>query len=373
MNTQKEFLEALEEELRFLKGQEINEILKHYRDKINTEIDYGTLEEKVIKNLPDPKDIAHDIYKTRGISYLEIQKKKYRRKEIAKAVFSGIIIALMVMLFVASTIYVGSASIKIASLTGYIFSFKSILDILITLLIIVFLELTIVVLYIFLIDLFYVIISSFLTSILKAIKKTYKPHYKFQDFTINGFFKNKLKGKNILLILLLSFIGTTFVLSGVSAITIHGRTREEYYSGKVDLNIIKKVKESVNIPVIGNGDITDEESALKMFEYTGVDGIMIGRGAMGNPWIFEQIEYYLKTGEKFQKPTNQQKYEILKKHIQLDIKEKGEVIALNEMRKHISWYTKNMKDSSTFRDQINHTNNKERLMELIEKYFKENN
>lgn len=219
MNTQKEFLEALEEELRFLKGQEINEILKHYRDKINTEIDYGTLEEKVIKNLPDPKDIAHDIYKTRGISYLEIQKKKYRRKEIAKAVFSGIIIALMVMLFVASTIYVGSASIKIASLTGYIFSFKSILDILITLLIIVFLELTIVVLYIFLIDLFYVIISSFLTSILKAIKKTYKPHYKFQDFTINGFFKNKLKGKNILLILLLSFIGTTFVLSGVSAIT----------------------------------------------------------------------------------------------------------------------------------------------------------
>ena len=161
--------------------------------------------------------------------------------------------------------------------------------------------------------------------------------------------------------------------AGVSAITIHGRTREEYYSGKVDLDIIKKVKESVNIPVIGNGDITDEESALKMFEYTGVDGIMIGRGAMGNPWIFEQIEYYLKTGEKFQKPTNQQKYEILKKHIQLDIKEKGEVIALNEMRKHISWYTKNMKDSSTFRDQINHTNNKERLMELIEKYFKENN
>ena len=161
--------------------------------------------------------------------------------------------------------------------------------------------------------------------------------------------------------------------AGVSAITIHGRTREEYYSGKVDLDIIKKVKESVNIPVIGNGDITDEESALKMFEYTGVDGIMIGRGAMGNPWIFEQIEYYLKTGEKFQKPTNQQKYEILKKHIQLDIKEKGEVIALNEMRKHIACYTKNMKDSSTFRDQINHTNNKERLMELIEKYFKENN
>jgi len=157
--------------------------------------------------------------------------------------------------------------------------------------------------------------------------------------------------------------------AGASLITIHGRTREEYYSGKVDLDIIKKVKESVSIPVIGNGDIVDEESALKMFEYTGVDGIMIGRGAMGNPWIFEQIEHYLKTGEKLSRPTNQQKYEILKKHIELAIREKGEVVALKEMRKHISCYTKNMKDASSFRDEINHTENKEKVMELIKKYF----
>lgn len=160
--------------------------------------------------------------------------------------------------------------------------------------------------------------------------------------------------------------------AGVSAITIHGRTREEYYGGKADLDIIKKVKESVSIPVIGNGDVTDEESALKMFEYTGVDGIMIGRGAMGNPWIFRQIEHYLRTGEKLPRPTNQEKYEILKRHIELDIKEKGETVALNEMRKHISWYTKNMKDSSAFRNEINHTDNKERLMELIKNYFEEN-
>ena len=161
--------------------------------------------------------------------------------------------------------------------------------------------------------------------------------------------------------------------NGIAAITIHGRTRDEFYSGKADLDIIKKVKESVSIPVIGNGDVIDEESAKHMLEYTGVDGIMIGRGAMGNPWIFEQIEHYLRTGEKLQKPTNQQKYEILKEHIELDIREKGEKVALNEMRKHISWYTKNMKDSSSFRNEINHIDNKDTLMEVIKKYFESNN
>lgn len=160
--------------------------------------------------------------------------------------------------------------------------------------------------------------------------------------------------------------------NGVSAIIIHGRTRDEFYSGKADLDIIKKIKESVSIPVIGNGDVVDEETAKYMFEYTGVDGIMIGRGAMGNPWIFEQIEHYLRTGEKLPKPTSQQKYDILKEHIELDIKEKGESIALNEMRKHISWYTKNMKDSSSFRNEINHIDNKEILMQVIKKYFESN-
>ena len=157
--------------------------------------------------------------------------------------------------------------------------------------------------------------------------------------------------------------------NGISAITIHGRTRDEFYSGRADLDIIKKVKESVNIPVIGNGDVVDEESAKYMFEYTGVDGIMIGRGTMGNPWIFEQIQHYLKTGEKLSSPTNQEKYEILKEHIELDILYKGEAIALNETRKHIAWYTKNMPNSSTFRNEINHIENKEILMEKIKEYF----
>ena len=157
--------------------------------------------------------------------------------------------------------------------------------------------------------------------------------------------------------------------NGISAITVHGRTKSQYYSGKANLDIIKQVKQSVKIPVIGHGDIIDEETALNMFEYTGVDGIMIGRGTMGNPWIFKQIKYYLKTGEKLPKPSNAEKYEILKEHIELDIKEKGEVVALNEMRKHIAWYTKNMPESSGFRDKVNHINNVKELMDCVEKYF----
>jgi putative TIM-barrel protein, nifR3 family len=157
--------------------------------------------------------------------------------------------------------------------------------------------------------------------------------------------------------------------AGVSAITIHGRTRTEMYSGKVDLDIIKKVKESVKIPVIGNGDIVDEESALKMFEYTGVDGIMIGRGTFGNPWIFERIKYYLETGEKLPLVTNEEKLRVIKKQIQLELDNKPEVTAIREMRKHIAWYTKNMPNSSEFRCEINKIEDKEQLMEIVEDYF----
>ena len=157
--------------------------------------------------------------------------------------------------------------------------------------------------------------------------------------------------------------------NGISAITIHGRTRDEFYSGRADLDIIKEVKESVNIPVIGNGDVIDEESAKYMFEYTGVDGIMIGRGTMGNPWIFEQIQHYLETGDKLPSPTNQEKYEILKEHIELDIRYKGEAVALNEMRKHIAWYTKNMPNSSSFRNYINKINTIDELISVIKEYF----
>jgi len=158
--------------------------------------------------------------------------------------------------------------------------------------------------------------------------------------------------------------------AGVSAITIHGRTRDEFYSGKADLEIIKKVKQAVNIPVIGNGDIKDEESALEMFEKTGVDGIMIGRAALGNPWLFEKIIHYLKTGEKLADRPLKEKLELIKRHLDLEIKEKGEYTAIREFRKHIAYYTKNLPNSSSFRNSVNKLESQKDFIQKIDEYFK---
>lgn len=155
---------------------------------------------------------------------------------------------------------------------------------------------------------------------------------------------------------------------GISAITIHGRTRSEFYTGKADWDIIKEVKDSVKIPVIGNGDIVDEETAYQMFEKTGVDGIMIGRGSFGNPWIFRNIKHFLNTGEKLPSPTNSERLNIIKEHIDLAVEEKGE-IAIKELRKHIAWYTKNLKNSSEFRNSINMIETKEQLIKTLNEYF----
>jgi tRNA-dihydrouridine synthase B len=157
--------------------------------------------------------------------------------------------------------------------------------------------------------------------------------------------------------------------AGISAITIHGRTREEYYSGTADWQIIKKVKEAVNIPVIGNGDIRGKEDAVRMFEETNVDGIMIGRASIGNPWIFEEVVNYL-SGNMQRSVTNEERLNVILEHINLEIQEKGESTAIKEMRKHLAYYIRNTKDASKLREKINKIDNKEELVDCLNEYFK---
>ena len=155
--------------------------------------------------------------------------------------------------------------------------------------------------------------------------------------------------------------------NGAAAVAVHGRTREQYYSGKADWDIIKAVKEAVSIPVIGNGDVFTPQDAKNMLEYTKCDAIMIGRAAQGNPWIFQRINHYINTGEMLPEVTTEQKVEKALRHARMLIEYKGEYIGVREMRKHISWYMKGIKGAAEHREKINRANSYNEIEQLLQK------
>lgn len=151
--------------------------------------------------------------------------------------------------------------------------------------------------------------------------------------------------------------------SGAAAVAVHGRTREQYYSGAADWDIIAKVKAAVSIPVLGNGDVTDADSAKRMLSRTGCDGVLIGRAAQGNPWIFREITAALDGREIPQRPSREEIYDMIVKHAMLSKEYKGEYIAVREMRKHMAWYTTGFPHSSQLRRKINEMETMEQLVE----------
>ena len=158
--------------------------------------------------------------------------------------------------------------------------------------------------------------------------------------------------------------------AGASAIAVHGRTRSQGYSGVVDLDIIKKVKENVTIPVIGNGDITDIDSAKEMLDYTGCDAIMIGRGVLGNPWLIKEIVSYTNEGVILRKPTYQQKIEMCFKHLDYLLKIKPEKVAVLEMRSHIAWYLKGLPGNVEIKNEVFKAKTSVELEKILNNYLK---
>ncbi len=153
--------------------------------------------------------------------------------------------------------------------------------------------------------------------------------------------------------------------AGAAAVAVHGRTREQYYSGKADWDIIRQVKEAVSIPVIGNGDVTSPQKADVLVRQTGCDGIMIARGAEGNPWIFSEMIHWEETGELPSRPDKDEIREMMLKHARLQLKYKGEFCGIREMRKHVAWYTKGLKGAARLREKVNAVESLEELENLL--------
>jgi len=156
--------------------------------------------------------------------------------------------------------------------------------------------------------------------------------------------------------------------AGIAAVAIHGRTREQFYSGFADWDIIRQVKSSVSIPVFGNGDIRSPQDAERMFNETGCDGVMVGRGAQGNPWLFRQIKHYFQTGETLGAPALEERIQVLLRHVEMLIALKGEYIAIREMRSHAAWYTKGLPKSAELRLKFNQAVTKEDFITIMNEF-----
>lgn len=159
--------------------------------------------------------------------------------------------------------------------------------------------------------------------------------------------------------------------AGAAAIAVHGRTREQYYSGWADWEIIRRVKEAVSIPVIGNGDVVCARDAKRMMEETGCDGVMIGRAARGNPWIFREVKAYLETGTVPPRPEMEEIKEMMLRHAGLQLSFRGAYTGIREMRKHVAWYTAGLPNSAKLRGRINEMESLEEMEKLLDEYFKE--
>lgn len=198
------------------------------------------------------------------------------------------------------------------------------------------------------------LVEEILTALVKAIHKpvTVKIRKGFNDADVNAVEIAKIAEA-----------------CGVAAIAVHGRTREQYYSGKADWDIIAQVKDAVKIPVIGNGDVDSPRAAQELLQQTGCDGVMIGRAAQGNPWIFRDITAFLENGIIPEAPTNAEKKEIILRHAALQLEYKGEYTGVREMRKHLSWYTIGMPHSAKFRQTINTMESMDELVKSVEDIF----
>lgn len=200
------------------------------------------------------------------------------------------------------------------------------------------------------------LVEEILTAMVKAVQKpvTIKIRKGFNDDNVNAVEIAKIAEA-----------------CGVRAVAVHGRTREQYYSGKADWDVIRKVKEAVKIPVIGNGDVDSPQKARRLLDETGCDGVMIGRGAQGNPWIFRQTVHFLQTGELLPPPSNAEKREVILRHAAMEEECKGEYTAVREMRRHLSWYSFGMPGSAKFRQTINQMETMEELKNSVQMIFPE--